>query len=233
MDSARRITQDEFFYVGKDNYDETVEMAIPFYALMHEEIVRIAAGRKSSSLKIIDLGSGTGRTSHALLSAFPGSRVRAIDLFDSMHKHARIRLAEYADAVDFVTDDFMYTDLGAPVDLCVSCLAIHHQTPAGKKALFERVHSALLPGGMFLMADWSCFASPLLDQISGRLAEQLARANIDDVKAADDWCVHWRTRNIPSATDDMCTWLRDAGFVHAECVVRYYGMSLVCAIKAE
>jgi len=230
---VRHLTKDEFFYVVEDNYDEHIEVAIPFYRQMHEEVSRLALAGKKIPERILDLGSGTGKTSYCLLDAIPSCTIRAVDLFDEMHEHARVRLARFGNRVEFVTGDFMEVDLGTRVDLCISSLAIHHQRPEGKKALFSRIHKALSPDGAFVMIDWTKFISPALNHVAQEVAEHHAYESVAKKSVAREWCDHWRVKNIPDSTDDLCAWLREVGFVSAECVLRYYGMSLLFASKTN
>jgi tRNA (cmo5U34)-methyltransferase len=226
----RALTRDEFFFVKEDNYDDHVERAIPLYREMHEEAIRSAAPH-DARLRILDLGSGTGKTAYAFLHAFPDSRVRCLELFEEMERHARDRLGAFGDRVEYVLGDFMEIPLGQGYDVCVSALAIHHQPSEGKRELFRRVHEALAPGGRFLMIDWTRFESPTLQNISFIVAQEHLRAHVSEPRIVEEWADHWKNRNIPDTVEDMLSWLKDVGFERAECVLRYYGMALVYARK--
>jgi len=227
----RVIGSDEFFYVVADNYDEHIELAIPFYRMMHDEMVRCVTGRQDG-LRFLDLGAGTGKTAAVLLINVGGSTARLVELFGEMLKHARTRLAAFGNRVEYVQGDFMDVPLGDGYDICVSSLAIHHQNAAGKQRLFNRVFEALGPHGKFLMIDWTKFSSSSVQELAAQTAEQHASEHISDAQALHDWCEHWRTKNIPDTVEDLCLWLKAAGFRNAECVMRYYGMALICAEKA-
>jgi tRNA (cmo5U34)-methyltransferase len=227
----RIILPDEFFYVEQDNYDQHAELAIPFYREMHEALPSCAP--RFGPLRILDLGSGTGRTSLVFLirPEFSGSTVRAVELFEAMHTHAKARLCSFGNRVKYVTGDFMEVPLGDDYDLCVSALAIHHQDPEGKRFLFRRIFEALRPGGRFLMIDWTKFNSPSLERVSMDSAVrhvELAKVPAEVVK---QWVEHWRVKNRPDSVEDLCSWLTEAGFTHAECLIRHFGMALICAEK--
>lgn len=224
------IAKTDFFYIIRDDYDEHAELAIPFYRLMHEELVRLAPPLREVR-RVLDLGCGTGKTAAVFLQNFPESTVKGIDLFEEMLKHARTRLGQFGDRVQYVTGDFREVELGGGYDVCVSALAIHHSTADEKARLFERVYESLAPGGRFLLIDWTKFSSPSIQAASAEFAEEHARASVPDEGVARDWAAHWREKNIPDTVEDMTRWLRDAGFAHAECVVRCYGMALICAEK--
>jgi len=227
----RTILPDEFFYVEQDNYDQHAELAIPFYREMHEALPSCAP--RFGPLKILDLGSGTGKTSLVFLMRpeFSRSTVCAVDLFETMHTHAKARLCSFGNRVKYVTGDFTEVSLGGNYDLCVSSLAIHHQDSEGKRFLFRRIFDALRPGGRFLMIDWTKFKSPSMERASMDNAVrhvELAKVPAEVVKR---WIEHWRVKNRPDAVEELCCWLTEAGFTHAECLIRHFGMALICAEK--
>jgi len=221
------ITEDDFFYVSQDNYDEHIELAIPFYRPMHKELTRLVPAQGLT--KVLDLGCGTGKTAAVFLRECPGVRVRAIDLFETMLKHARARLESFEGQVEYVQGDFREVDLGKDYDVCVSALAIHHSPSEDKKKLLSRICQSLAPQGRFLMIDWTRFDSPAIQAAAAEFAEEHARSCVPDQSIALEWMDHWRTKNLPETVEDLLLWMRQAGFSHAECVMRYYGLALICA----
>jgi len=226
----RPIPREEFFYVVADNYDEHIEDAIHCYKQWHEALPQWV-GRPR---RILDLGAGTGRTAEVFLRAFPSCRVLAIDLFDTMLQHAKSRLAMFGDRVQFVQGDFMSAQLGEGHDLCISCLAIHHQTDEGKRVLFKRIAKALKPGGVFIMVDWTRFADDDTQRLSFEFAKthaaQELRTKPDILR---EWIEHWRDKNIPATVEDQCAWLHRAGFDVAECVMRHAGLAAIRARRRK
>ena len=230
---GRQITRDEFFYVRQNNYDEHAELAIPDYRQMHEVLVKIllAIWPNHPPLRVLDLGAGTGKTSGVILDKFRGATVKAVDLFEEMLEHAKLRLEEFEDRVEYVQGDFMEIELGEGYDVCVSSLAVHHQTAEGKQELFERIFKALAPGGRFLMIDWVRLEEPTLHELSFEVAaENLQRAGLP-ARIEKAWKRHWRNKNIPETVPDLCSWLQKAGFRRAECVIKHYEIALICAEK--
>ncbi|MDR4507776.1 MAG: class I SAM-dependent methyltransferase [Candidatus Brocadiaceae bacterium] len=226
----RDITKNDFFFIKEDNYDEHIELAIPLYKEMHRELVRFA-DRGKESLKILDLGGGTGKTSYVLLKVYPKSQVKFIDLFDEMIQRAKVRLSPYESNVDYVKGDFMDLCLGEGYDICVASLSIHHQTPEGKRHLFSKVYNALSNDGTFLIIDWTNFTDPAINELAASVAEESAASSISNEQVVEEWCDHWRTKNIPDTVENICKWLHEAGFAYTECVVRYFGIALIYAQK--
>ncbi len=224
------IRRETFFFVQQDNYDEHAELAIPFYRQMHQALLTLVPNGRSEPVRILDLGCGTGKTSQVFLEAYPHSSIVGIDLFDDMLKHARARLDRYSARLELKQADFRSVPFPGRFDVCVSALSIHHLNPAEKKKLFHRIWQALSSGGTFLMIDWTKFRSERIEEISFADASRHAKAAVPNA-VAQAWCDHWKTENIPDAVPDLLTWLREAGFAHAECVIRHYGMSLIVAEK--
>ncbi len=231
---GRKITRNEFFYVLQDNYDESAELAIPFYREMHTEITNIVQQiwSKTKSLNIIDLGAGTGKTSAVLLDSFPKSKLLAIDLFDEMLDHARRRLDTFPNQIEYKQSDFMSYNFGLnKYDLCVSALAIHHQTKLGKQELFKKIYNSLVKGGRFLLIDWTKFNANILEHAALYSARSNISKKIQHAETVSLWIKHWKEKNIPDSISDITNWLEIAGFSNVDCVVRHYGMALIYAEK--
>ncbi len=81
-----------------------------------------------------------------MLASHPGARLVGIDENETMlaaaDLEADLRVSRLQDPLP-----------GGPFDLVVSCLAVHHLEPEGKRDLFRRVAGALRPGGRFVLAD--------------------------------------------------------------------------------
>lgn len=226
----KSITKADFFYVTEDNYDIHSSVAIPFYNEMHTELLHLALLSKKDPV-ILDLGCGTGTTSSMLLNKYPGAELIAIDLFEEMLNHAREKLQQHGDRVSFLQADFRMLRWKTGIDLCVSALAMHHILAEEKKELFRKIFDSLNPGGKFIMLDWSAFMDPGLEEMAyNKATEYVIKSGADDTIIAD-WIQHWKYINIPHTNEDMCTWLFEAGFSTAECVIRNYGMSLLFARK--
>ena len=101
---------------------------------------------------ILDIGAGTGLLSALMLEKFPGATFTLLDISDNMLNVARERFAG-RDNIRYVVSDYSRTDLEGPFDIVCSALSIHHLTTADKRKLFEKIFSALKPGGMFVNAD--------------------------------------------------------------------------------
>ncbi|MEU1115541.1 MULTISPECIES: class I SAM-dependent methyltransferase [unclassified Streptomyces] len=108
--------------------------------------------------RVVDLGSGTGTGTLALLDRFPGTYVTAVDSSDA---HLR-RLREKAEArgvggrVRTVLADLDTTwpELDAP-DLVWASASLHHMADPAR--VLRQVHGSLAPGGLLAVVELAGF----------------------------------------------------------------------------
>jgi tRNA (cmo5U34)-methyltransferase len=178
--------------------------------------------------RILDLGAGTGMLSSFVRAAYPGAHLTLLDSAPQMLAQAREALGE--DAATFVEAD-LHDSLPVGVfDAVVSALAIHHLDDAGKRGLFERVHGALAPGGVFVNAEQVAGPGPAFDDLYARWHEERARAaGSDDAEWAG---ALERMRYDQCATvEDQLDWLRAAGFAAADCLFKDHRFAVMAAIR--
>ncbi|MEU4540765.1 class I SAM-dependent methyltransferase [Streptosporangium sp. NPDC023825] len=108
--------------------------------------------------RIVDLGSGTGAGTFALLRRFPEAEVIAVDA--SPHHLRRLRdkaasqgLAGRIHAVEADLDG-AWPELGAP-ELVWASASLHHM--ADPDRILRQVHDALAPGGLLAVVELSGF----------------------------------------------------------------------------
>ena len=103
---------------------------------------------------LLDVGGASGTWTMAFLRAVAGARATLFDLPDAVAQ-ARQRFAQtdLDDRVDFVAGDF-YTDaLPAGADFAWVSAICHQHSRRHSRALFAKVHGALVPGGRIAVRD--------------------------------------------------------------------------------
>ncbi len=160
--------------------------------------------------RILDLGSGTGTGSFALLQRFPQAEAVAVDGSAQMLRHLTGRAGDLglADRIHTVEADL---DAGLPdtgaVDLVWASASLHHL--ADPDRTLGEVRSALRPGGLLLVIEMDSFPRFLPDDLGiGRPGlEARCHALLDQRRAAE----------LPHMGSDWGTRLARAGFaVEAE-----------------
>jgi trans-aconitate methyltransferase len=189
------------FHFDPASYERMMADEVPGYAALQDAVVE-ATLAVAPAAHVLELGTGTGVTTRAVLTAHAGARLVGIDHGERMLEIARAALPE-TDLRHGRLEDLL--PAGA-FDLVFSALAVHHLDGAGKAALFTRVAGALAPGGRFVLGDLVVPEDPAdvvtpidgeIDTPSG-IAEQLgwlAAAGLEPALA-------WRDRDLAVLVGD-------------------------------
>jgi SAM-dependent methyltransferase len=136
-------------------YDSRIRTFIPGYEqLLEITSASLAATVRARAPVVVDLGTGTGALAEWCRKAKPPARIVGIDEDTEMLAAAAKRLRR-----GFTGLPGNFETIGLPpCDAVVACLAIHHvPTPARRLRLFRRIHRALRPKGVLMIAD--CYLS--------------------------------------------------------------------------
>jgi len=153
------------------------------YDELQDETARACEGVGAAT--ILELGTGTGETAKRVLARHGAARFIGIDKSEAMLAIARDVLPEAELLVQSLEDTLPV----GPFELVFSALAVHHLDAPGKRDLFARVATALVPAGRFVLADVIVPTDPVGAKIP--LSPGFDR---------------------PDRLDDQLTWLDDAGF---------------------
>ena len=146
--------------------------------------------------RILDLGSGTGTGTLALLRRFEGAEVTAVDMSPHGLQHLleKARALGVADRIHTVEADLDagFPDVGT-VDLVWASASMHHMADPGR--VLGEVFAALRPGGLLAVAELSSFPRFLPDDIGvgrpgleARIHDLLAQARAEALPhMGSDW----------------------------------------------
>ncbi len=179
--------------------------------------------------RVLDLGAGTGLLSQTIARQYPNCELVLLDGSPAMLEQARGSLGDRA---RYVTGDLAETLPAGPWDAVVSALAIHHLEHAAKRSLFERVHHALSPGGVFVNAEQVKGPTPLLDSVYREWHERRARAL---GTSAEEWALALERQQLDrlASVEDQLTWLRGAGFDDVDCLFKDYRLAVLFARRGD
>ena len=152
----------EEFAVRYDDWSAHMTEDVPFYV----ELARQAEG------PLVELAVGNGRVAISVARE-TGRPVVGIDSSPAMLRQARERAAEAGVALDLREGDMRDLELDEPAALiyCPFRALLHLPTWADRRLTFERVATALQPGGRFA---WNAFA------FDHQLAVRLDRQHLDE-----------------------------------------------------
>jgi SAM-dependent methyltransferase len=143
MDAANRGLFDELL----------VDQWLP---LVPDVVERLQRGVRAS-----DIGCGTGHAIVVLAAAFPASTFLGIDIADDAIARAEAEAREVgAGNARFQVADAATFTVADPLDVAFSFDAIHDQVDP--RAVVDRIHGALAPGGIYVMVEPA--ASGLLEE---------------------------------------------------------------------
>lgn len=203
---------------------------VPGYDAFYGAVIDTLGLLDGELTRVLDLGAGTGLLSAMVADAFPSARVELLDGSAAMLDEARLTLGDRAAA-------FHVSDLRAPLpggtyDAIVSALAIHHLSDADKRTLFERVREALRPGGLFVNAEQVRGPTSGLTRVYEAMWARDATALGATEGELDDARERMRHDRC-SDTESQLRWLREAGFVAADCVYKSWRQAVLAGFTRE
>jgi cyclopropane fatty-acyl-phospholipid synthase-like methyltransferase len=142
-----------------DAYDAAAPVIHPYYMVVQDEVLaalRANGLRNGDEFLLVDLGGGSGRFVERFLERFPQASAVVVDQSEPFLALAERRLARFGARAKVVLSrlqDDWWSKLPGPPRAIVSMSAIHHLSPAEKRALYARCYEALVPGGVFVNGD--------------------------------------------------------------------------------
>ena len=116
--------------------------------------------QRHDEIQVLDVGAGYGELTRCVLEVFPKARVICQDFSEPMLEHARERLVDFIDRIDYVKSDLSQSNWVAPFeqspsfDAVVSSIAIHNVRFSERiRGIYQEVAQLLAPGGSFLNCD--------------------------------------------------------------------------------
>src|SRR5438445_6124447 len=205
-------------------FDRIIVALIPDYAQMVEALVAALPFDSAASIKVIDLGCGTGTVALGILRAFPNAYLTCLDLAENMIAMARTKLAAYPH-VRYVVGDF--NDFSGDYDAVVSSLALHHlSSDDAKRRFYRRVHDSLSPGGAFYNADVVLASCERLQDTYMRQWREFMRRSVSEKEIEEKWIPKYYAEDHPAKLNDQLQWLAEIGFVDVEVVWKQYNFAV-------
>ncbi len=190
-------------------------------------LVALIPAQQDEAFTAVEIGTGAGWLSEAILRAYPNASVIGFDGSPRMRQETAARLAPYGERAEVrpfrLEDDAWLADL-RDIRAFVSCLVIHHLDGAGKRALFAALHARLAPGGALLVADLVAPTSEPARRYAARSWDADVRRQSLELTGssaayeefiATQWNLfdHPDPVDMPSPLADQLRWLADIGYV--------------------
>ncbi|HEX2944987.1 MAG TPA: class I SAM-dependent methyltransferase [Clostridia bacterium] len=223
-----------------DRFLSGVRGALPLAKEQFDVVLKLIEMNRKPVRSFLDLGSGDGIMSSVILSAYPEAKGVLLDISEYMIAAAREKLDEFKYNLSFTVFDYSdsaWTGMvraGAPYDVIVSGLSIHHQPDERKKEIYREIFGLLDKGGLFInlehVASPTKWVSSLFSEtFTDSLFEMNKKKNTSITREAIAKEMYNRPdkeSNILSPVGTQCDWLRSIGFEDVDCYFKIYEIAI-------
>lgn len=216
-------------------FDNMVERSVPGYREVLELEARLVRARFAAGDLIYDLGCSTGNGLLAVARTLgeTGFRGIGIDSSGAMLERAREKAAGFRSGASLA---FLEADANAvalePCGAVLCNYTLQFIRPPRRAAFLEKIHGALRPGGMLLLAEKTLSHDPLCNRLFIMQGHDFKRERgYSDLEIA-------RKREalenvlVPFTVEENLQLLRGAGFAHVELFFRHFNFAAFLAVKA-
>jgi len=214
-----------------NQYDLHRRMFIPCFDELYCTAIRVLEGDRSSPLKVLDLGAGTGLFSAMVQKEFPQAHLTLVDQQPEMLEQAKKRFQKSDKLPTLITGDYREFAFSDRYDLIVSALSLHHLIPDETQALYHRTYQALHPGGQFLNVDEVLGETPTIEQCyrqNWAREVQDRGATPNQIAKAQD---HANNFDHPASLSNHLTWLKSTGFQQVNCWYQNFSFAVISGIR--
>lgn len=217
---------------------EGVRGGIPYASDQIEVMLRVIEGAGVPISRFLDLGSGAGDLSAAMLTRFLDASAVLVDFSEPMLNVARSTFLEpphYLIPADFGAPGWVAAVQSlAPFDAIVSGYAIHHQPDDRKRQVYHEIFDLLVPSGVFVNVEHVEPASPWISKLNDELFIDALHGHhqrIGTVKNRDQIAAEYVHRpdkhaNILAPVDEQCGWLKEIGFQDVDCYFKVFELAV-------
>ena len=178
-------------------WDRQQSAFIRHRTLRFDTIVRLVAATGSATPRILDLCSGPGSLTAAIVEQIPGATVVAIDKDPVLLRIARDVFADQprvrVTAADLDRPDWVHTVAHEPpFDAVVSSTALHWLQPEVLTRVYRECAQLLTDGGVLLNGDhlyYDPVSAPRMRSVAENDADEFLRASHAD--GAEEWDAWW------------------------------------------
>lgn len=205
--------------VEAETYDVAIRKFVPHYDAMIGVVLGLLDEALPDPALVLDLGAGTGALAQAVLDAIPRARVQLVDIDPAMLAVAGARVARHGARAELRCASFH--DPLPPCAAVIASLSLHHvHQPADKRALYGAIRSALLPGGVLVIADVTVHAAgPERERTFREWIAEMGAAGIPEPEARAlfaKWAEGPTGDRYFSLATELAL-LAEAGFAHPDC----------------
>jgi len=204
-------------------FDNIIPLIIPFYNEIYNIVIDSIPFQKQSSIKILDIGCGTGTLAGIIKRQFPLSRITCVDFAKNMIEVAKIKLNEFKNDIDFFVGDFNKYKPDEKYDVIVSCFALHHIATDEKKVqLYKNIFNSLNNNGIFITADIVLGANNHIENLNFKKWKEFLNKHFSQEIIENELLPKYQADDNPSTLFNHYKWLNNTGFEEIETVWKSY-----------
>jgi tRNA (cmo5U34)-methyltransferase len=225
------MTIGQAFNTTIEYYDDWMKKALPNYTEIFRTAQEVIPFETAKSIKVLDLGAGTGLFSKHVLEKYPDADFVLYDLADKMLDMARERFRGQPQQFKFIVGDYRAMTVPHDFDLVISSLSIHHLTHEEKQDLFQKVYSVLRKPGLFINVDQIRGETEYVRKLYwDHWLNQVREKEPSEKKIQES--IQRRTEfDRDAALGDQLRWLGEAGFNNVDCVYKNFFVGVFLAMK--
>jgi ubiquinone/menaquinone biosynthesis C-methylase UbiE len=220
---------------------EGVRGGVPYANDQLEVMLRLLDATGIPIARFLDLGSGSGLLSIAILTRHPEAKATLVDFSEPMMEAARDLLGEDSNLPSFILADLNSSNwveqVGGemPYDAIVSGFTLHHLSNERKAAIYAELIRLLRPGGMFINVEHVSSASPWVERVwDDAMIDSLTTYNEQQRTGQTRGMVAKSYENRPDKNanvlvpvESQLQWLRDAGFSDVDCYFKFFELAVI------
>jgi tRNA (cmo5U34)-methyltransferase len=202
-------------------YNQSRRKLIPCFDDFYRIAVEIIPFKKEKTIKVLDLGAGTGLFSFFVASVYENAEFLLVDVSENMLDQANSNLSNFPHKFDYLAADYSVFKYGQKFDVVISALSIHHLTEPQKIELFQNIFNYLNYGGIFINADQVQGESPEIDEIYRE--SWINQVQHNGVTKAELKAAFERMKEDKMSTlASQMRWMEDIGFIDVNCWYKNY-----------
>lgn len=222
MYSAKNLFEEE-----AKNFDLIIPKLIPFYNAMCDALIDTIPFAKHDTIKILDLGCGTGTLAQKLKHHFCDAHITCLDYAENMIEVAKLKLCDYKDDVTFLVGDFNDFRNAEKYDVILSSFALHHiATDEAKIDLYKNIYSKLNSNGVFYTADIVLGANNHVQSLNFKKWKEFMNRFLSAKEIENDLLPKYQKEDNPSILLNHLKWIEAAGFREIDVIWKYYNFAV-------
>lgn len=210
MNSLKTV-KDHFEEEARE-YDELILKLIPHYKEMVKSLIKSIPFEENKSVKVLDLGCGTGNITLAVKERYSNAYVTCVDLAERMIDLTQFKLSKYDD-IEYHVGDLRDLKSNCEYDIVISSLAMHHlRTDAEKFAVYQKIYDSLKEGGVFYNADNVRASNEYLESVNINDWKDFMLKSLTEKEIDEKWLPTHGKEDYPVTLIKHIDWLREVGF---------------------